>query len=203
MCGINCLGEFNATGCRVENDTCVTEYSPGTVTECHMSLCDCTCYPAGMTPEEQDGRLCGINCYGLFNISGCSLVDDACVVEYVVATPTPAPTATPPPATPTPSLTPPTQDNTILYVAIAAGALVLLALIVGGAIVMLGGIGGAAYVVGKFLGGKPKPPEEPAQEEPNEKKPEEKKPKEGKGGKQKKPPKPPEAGEEAEFEGGA
>jgi len=157
ICGINCVAEFNATGCRVEGSDCVTEYAPDTITECQMSLCDCSCYPAGMTPEERDGRLCGINCLGLFNITGCRLEGNACVVEYAAsptpapsATVTPAPTATPGPVTP--------QDNTWLYVALII-AVLLLGIIIVGAVILLGGVGGLAYFLGRRgappKGGKP------------------------------------------------
>jgi len=51
-------------------------------TECHLSLCDCKCYPAGHTPEELEGRLCGINCLGIYGISGCKVVDGICTEVY-------------------------------------------------------------------------------------------------------------------------
>lgn len=46
--------------------------------ECELSLCDCKCYPKGQTPEELTVKLCGINCYGLYNISGCILEEGQC-----------------------------------------------------------------------------------------------------------------------------
>ena len=48
--------------------------------ECELSLCDCECYPKGQTPEELTGGLCGINCLGLYNISGCILEGGQCKV---------------------------------------------------------------------------------------------------------------------------
>jgi len=45
---------------------------------CRLSLCDCQCYPEGQTPEELNGTLCGINCLGEFNVSGCKAIGSAC-----------------------------------------------------------------------------------------------------------------------------
>jgi hypothetical protein len=50
------------------------------ITECILSLCDCKCYPKGETPEEKTGKLCGINCYGIYGISGCVLKEGKCEV---------------------------------------------------------------------------------------------------------------------------
>lgn len=72
--------------------------------ECHMSLCDCRCYPTGQTPEEKDGRMCGINCLGAYNATGCTVVNNVCTTVYGGGTPAATPTPTPEPqATPTPS----------------------------------------------------------------------------------------------------
>ena len=46
--------------------------------QCGLSLCDCKCYPEGQTPEELNGTLCGINCLGEFNVSGCIVENNAC-----------------------------------------------------------------------------------------------------------------------------
>jgi len=46
--------------------------------KCSLSLCDCKCYPEGQTPEELNGTLCGINCLGEFNVTGCKVIDNAC-----------------------------------------------------------------------------------------------------------------------------
>jgi len=83
MCGINCLGLYNATGCVTVNDTsCAVVHATPTPLGCHMSLCDCQCYPEGQTPEEKDGRMCGINCLGEFNATGCRETNGACNVVY-------------------------------------------------------------------------------------------------------------------------
>ncbi len=50
--------------------------------KCALSLCGCKCYPEGQTPEELNGTLCGINCLGEFNITGCKVVDNACTEVY-------------------------------------------------------------------------------------------------------------------------
>ena len=46
--------------------------------ECQLSLCDCKCYPKGQTPEEKTGRFCGINCLGVYGISGCRVENNTC-----------------------------------------------------------------------------------------------------------------------------
>lgn len=48
--------------------------------DCEMSLCNCRCYPTGQTPEALNGTLCGINCLGEFNVTGCKKVNDTCQV---------------------------------------------------------------------------------------------------------------------------
>ena len=50
--------------------------------KCALSLCGCKCYPEGQTPEEVNGTLCGINCLGEFNVTGCKVVDNACKEVY-------------------------------------------------------------------------------------------------------------------------
>jgi plastocyanin len=50
--------------------------------KCSLSLCGCKCYPEGQTPEELNGTLCGINCLGEFNVTGCKVVDNACTEVY-------------------------------------------------------------------------------------------------------------------------
>jgi len=100
--------------------------TPFVLTECRLSLCDCACYPAGMTPEElQPGKVCGINCLGLYGIEGCRVEADSCAIVYAATpTPTPEPTPTPTPeptpeVTPTPTPTPvptPTPSPTPLLV---------------------------------------------------------------------------------------
>ena len=49
-------------------------------TECALSLCDCKCYIKGTSPHE--GKLCGINCWDVYNISGCVFKDEQCEVVY-------------------------------------------------------------------------------------------------------------------------
>jgi plastocyanin len=51
-------------------------------TNCSLSLCDCKCHPEGQTPEETNDVLCGINCLGLYNVSGCKAVGSACKEAY-------------------------------------------------------------------------------------------------------------------------
>lgn len=145
LCGINCMGLYNITGCRVaNNNTCAIVHvgdvapSPTPPRECRMSLCDCQCYPAGQRPEETSGRICGINCLGEFNATGCRIENDTCSVVYrptptpeqtPSATPTPTPviTLTPTPA-PSPSPTPaPGGNSTLMYIGIAAIAIVIAA----------------------------------------------------------------------------
>jgi hypothetical protein len=50
--------------------------------ECRLSLCDCKCHEAGQTPEELTGNLCGINCLGEYNVSGCEYANDMCKEVY-------------------------------------------------------------------------------------------------------------------------
>ncbi len=47
--------------------------------ECRLSLCDCTCYEKGQTPEELTGGLCGINCGVEYGVVGCELMNGKCV----------------------------------------------------------------------------------------------------------------------------
>lgn len=69
--------------------------TPGTVTECRLSLCDCACHPAGQTPEETGGGICGINCLEAYGVDGCRLENGACVEVFAASTPEPSETATP------------------------------------------------------------------------------------------------------------
>jgi len=57
------------------------------VKECSLSLCDCKCYPKGETPEEKDGRLCGINCLGEKGVAGCEYQEGKCVEIFSNQTP--------------------------------------------------------------------------------------------------------------------
>lgn len=50
--------------------------------ECTLSSCDCKCYLKGESPEEKTGKLCGINCLGEFNVSGCEYRNGRCVGLY-------------------------------------------------------------------------------------------------------------------------
>jgi hypothetical protein len=50
--------------------------------ECVLSLCDCQCYPQGSTPEEQENKMCGNDCYGIYHIDECVLKDSECVIKY-------------------------------------------------------------------------------------------------------------------------
>ena len=67
------------SGCVQNNQSSQTDE------KCQLSLCDCKCHPAGQTPEEVKGVLCGINCMDLYNISGCELVNGQCQVKYMTA----------------------------------------------------------------------------------------------------------------------
>ncbi len=51
--------------------------------KCALSLCDCSCYPAGKTPEALEGKVCGINCLAEKGISGCDYADSRCTKKYV------------------------------------------------------------------------------------------------------------------------
>ena len=44
--------------------------------KCELSLCDCECYPAGETPEEKSGKICGNNCEAWKNVTGCLYVSN-------------------------------------------------------------------------------------------------------------------------------
>lgn len=57
-----------------------------TIGECVVSLCDCKCHPKGTTIEETTGKLCGIDCKGTQNVTGCELVDNECQEVYVKVT---------------------------------------------------------------------------------------------------------------------
>ena len=39
--------------------------------DCSLSLCDCNCHVSGQTPEELEGKLCGINCREQYGALGC------------------------------------------------------------------------------------------------------------------------------------
>lgn len=58
-------GQSQATTCTTEND-------------CQLSLCDCECHKKGTTTEETSGALCGINCLGEYNVTGCECVNGEC-----------------------------------------------------------------------------------------------------------------------------
>ncbi len=45
--------------------------------DCVLSLCDCTCYVKGESPEDK-GRICNLNC-GVYNIIGCEYKFGKCV----------------------------------------------------------------------------------------------------------------------------
>ena len=75
--------------------------NPPPVKECVLSLCDCKCHPAGQTPEDLGGGLCGINCRGEFNVSGCAEENGACITVYENVTSEPSL----PPAPPAPTVT--------------------------------------------------------------------------------------------------
>ena len=65
--------------------------------DCHLSLCDCKCHPSGQTPEEQTGKLCGINCLDEFKVSGCKCSKGTCSEIYLPPSPLPTPTTKPTP----------------------------------------------------------------------------------------------------------
>lgn len=52
--------------------------------ECQLSLCDCRCHEKGQTPEELEGKLCGINCLGEYGITGCEYADGSCRETYEI-----------------------------------------------------------------------------------------------------------------------
>jgi hypothetical protein len=56
------------------------------VKECHLDLCDCKCYMEGWNSkgkidENSAPLLCGINCLGEFNVSGCEYKEGRGCVE--------------------------------------------------------------------------------------------------------------------------
>ena len=53
------------------------------VDKCALSLCDCSCYPTGKTPEALEGKVCGINCLGEKGIFGCEYANNQCTKKYV------------------------------------------------------------------------------------------------------------------------
>jgi len=54
-----CIEERNTgLGCKVDED-------------CSLSLCDCNCHVSGQTPEELEGKLCGINCREQYSVLRC------------------------------------------------------------------------------------------------------------------------------------
>jgi len=101
--------------------------------DCRMSLCDCQCYPAGQTPEDTNGVVCGINCLGELNATGCEVRGGACAVTYVTPPPTPVPTPTPAatvtPAPPMPTPTPEISSGNTMNALIVMGAIVVVLVI--------------------------------------------------------------------------
>jgi len=45
--------------------------------ECVLSSCTCKCYLRGETPEEKEGKVCGLDC-SLYNAYGCEYVGIKC-----------------------------------------------------------------------------------------------------------------------------
>jgi putative hemolysin len=111
LCGINCRAEAGVSGCQyvdgackeimVESTTTTTKATTTTVAttttipECVLSLCDCKCHINGTTIEQTTGRLCGINCLGEFNVSGCEYKEGSCKEIYVTTTTQPIGMANP------------------------------------------------------------------------------------------------------------
>ncbi len=48
--------------------------------ECSLSLCDCECYPTQEMPEVTEGKICGNDCYSMFDIEGCELTEEGCSI---------------------------------------------------------------------------------------------------------------------------
>ncbi len=82
---LSCVVETTTTSTSSTTST-TTVPATTTIPECVLSLCDCKCHLKGTTPEDIDGRLCGINCMGEFNISNCEYADGKCVEIYVTTT---------------------------------------------------------------------------------------------------------------------
>jgi len=92
---IGCIGCVEQRECRLPSD-CEGKPHPNCTSdwlcidgrcvwgcgECSLSLCDCKCYLKGETPEEKTGKICGINCLGEFNVSGCEYRNGKCVEIY-------------------------------------------------------------------------------------------------------------------------
>jgi hypothetical protein len=64
-------------GCPAQTTT--TYRTTTTIAGCSLSLCDCKCYPRGMTPEESRKVLCGINCLKEAGVSGCVAGKGGCI----------------------------------------------------------------------------------------------------------------------------
>ena len=60
----------------------------GEVKECHLDMCDCGCYfegwdSKGKIESGDEPVLCGINCLGEFNVTGCRYVEGkGCIEVY-------------------------------------------------------------------------------------------------------------------------
>jgi hypothetical protein len=76
-------GEPTTSPTEVPSDECEVN------SDCQLSLCDCQCYLAGETPEEQNGDLCGINCAGEYGVQGCQCSNGEC--QEIKTSPTPEP----------------------------------------------------------------------------------------------------------------
>ncbi|MBN1160294.1 MAG: hypothetical protein JXA43_03670 [Candidatus Diapherotrites archaeon] len=58
-----------------------TEDTTATEEPCESSLITCGCHAAGTSPESS-GLLGGINCYGLYGLTGCEEIDGVCFAIY-------------------------------------------------------------------------------------------------------------------------
>lgn len=58
---------------------------------CQLSLCDCKCHTNGFTPERlshfPEISVCGVNCFGIYNVTGCKCVNYRCVEIGTYTTP--------------------------------------------------------------------------------------------------------------------
>lgn len=81
-CPIECKCGENEITCIAEEETIPETNERPALEQCVLSLCDCKCHLKGESQEEKTGKLCGINCFGLYNISGCAFKNGECAEVY-------------------------------------------------------------------------------------------------------------------------